>query len=76
MKQDYYDEAKAETIKGITNGSKQFMETLIKLQTNQDSFGLNQTMLQFKEYVEKIAQTLSPQVDGDDKPLTNITPEQ
>ena len=25
------DEAKAETIKGITNGSKQFMEKLIKL---------------------------------------------
>ena len=39
------------------------METLIKLQTTEGSFGLNQTMLQFKDYVERITQNLEEQKD-------------
>ena len=54
------------------------METLIKLQTTEGSFGLNQTMLQFKDYVERITQNLEEQKDEKQTGgnLTNIQEQQ
>ena len=63
VKEDFYESVKSNAITRITRGAQKFMETLIKLQTTEGSFGLNQTMLQFKDYVERITQNLEEQKD-------------
>ena len=45
---------KSNGLKGVVRGAKNFIETLIKLQTSEDSFGLNQTMVKFKDQLSEI----------------------
>ena len=41
VKEDFYESVKSNAISRITRGAQKFMETLIKLQTTEGSFGLN-----------------------------------
>ena len=55
VKQDFYDNLKSNAIRGILRGAKNFIDTMIKLQTSEDSFGLNQTMLKFRDQLTAIS---------------------
>ena len=54
VKIGYYDNLKTHAIRGIFRGGKNFIDTLIKLQTSTESFGLNQTMLKFRDQLTAI----------------------
>ena len=50
---------KSNGLKGVVRGAKNFIETLIKLQTSEDSFGLNQTMVKFKDQLAAIHEEMT-----------------
>ena len=50
-KSDTFDEMKKKAVEGIIGGSKNYLEKLIKMQTKENSFGQNQTLLKFKDFI-------------------------
>ena len=63
VKQEYYDNLKSNAIRGVLRGARNFIDTLIKLQTSTDSFGLNQTMLKFRDQLTSISSSLESTPD-------------
>lgn len=45
---------KSQAITGVISGAKNFLEKIIKLQTKENSFGQNQTLLKLKDYIIQI----------------------
>ena len=42
---------KKKSIEGVMGGAKFFLEKLIKMQQKENSFGQNQTLLKFKDFI-------------------------
>ena len=51
LKTDYFEKLKSQAVTGVISGAKNFLEKIIKMQTKENSFGQNQTLLKLKDYI-------------------------
>ena len=51
IKEETFGAMKQSAVIGAINGAKNYLEKLIKMQTKENSFGQNQTLLKFKDFI-------------------------
>lgn len=58
-KTEIFDQLKQEAVEGVIGGANNFLEKIIKMQTKENDFGQNQTLLKLKEFISNLLQKVS-----------------
>ena len=57
QKKETYEAMHTTAINGVIGGAKNYLEKIIKMQTRENSFGQNQTLLKLRDFIAQIYST-------------------